>query len=352
MRKQDRKKLILEIIEKAEKLNISQLLKELEGKTEKLPAQITINRDLRELVEEKLIEKSGQGPAVYYTLPAEYELIRDIDREDYFRRDIDNRSVRVNFNFEIFDLFKDFYIFNSDELSVLDELAKKYKKKIKNIPADIAKKEFERLAIDLSWKSSRIEGNTYDLLETENLIKENKEAAGHSRAEAVMILNHKKTLDYINAHKEKFREISISKIEDVHYLLTKDMDISRNLRTRMVGITGTNYRPPDNEHQIKEAMERICALVNGKKNVFAKAVLLNLLIAYVQPFVDGNKRTSRFMGNAALMAGGLSPLSFRSIDEVEYKKAIILFYEQNNIKYFKELFMDQFKFAVDNYFLA
>jgi len=77
-----------------------------------------------------------------------------------------------------------------------------------------------------------------------------------------------------------------------------------------------------------------------------------LLIAYIQPFVDGNKRASRLCGNAILQSFDFCPLSYRSMNEIEYKKAILLFYEQNNISYFKELFIKQFEFAVKNYFGA
>ena len=78
--------------------------------------------------------------------------------------------------------------------------------------------------------------------------------------------------------------------------------------------------------------------------------MLILMISYIQPFADGNKRTARVLGNAVLLANNICPLSYREADESEYKKAVILFYEQNSARYFKEIFMQQFKFAVDNYF--
>ena len=90
--------------------------------------------------------------------------------------------------------------------------------------------------------------------------------------------------------------------------------------------------------------------MNETEDIFEKAVILMLLIAYIQPFVDGNKRTSRLSGNAILQSFDSCPLSYRSMDEIEYKKAVLLFYEQNNIAYFKELFLKQFEFAVENYF--
>jgi Fic family protein len=205
--------------------------------------------------------------------------------------------------------------------------------------------------IELSWKSSRIEGNTYSLLETESLILQHEEAIGHKKEEATMILNHKKALDYVRAEAEFFKTLSIPKIEDIHSLLIGGLGVTKGLRKSGVGIVGTKYRPLDNLHQIREAMEKMCVAINGEPDPFAKSLLASVLIAYIQPFADGNKRTSRIIGNALLMAYGACPLSYRSANETEYKKAVILFYEQGNMRYYKELFIQQFAFAVGNYFL-
>ena len=74
------------------------------------------------------------------------------------------------------------------------------------------------------------------------------------------------------------------------------------------------------------------------------------MLSYIQPFSDGNKRVARIMANALLIAGNHCPVSFRTVDTVDYKKAMLLFYEQNNILAFKQIFINQFKFAVENYF--
>ncbi len=94
----------------------------------------------------------------------------------------------------------------------------------------------------------------------------------------------------------------------------------------------------------------MCELVNHKENVFEKALLTLVLISYIQPFMDGNKRTARIVSNALLMNHNFCPISFRTVDSVEYKKAMLLFYEQNNISSFKEIFISQFEFAVNTYF--
>jgi len=114
--------------------------------------------------------------------------------------------------------------------------------------------------------------------------------------------------------------------------------------------SGTNYKPLDNEHQIRESLEDMCRLINRKNNVFKKSLLALVLLSYIQAFNDGNKRTARIVSNAILIANQYCPISFRTIDAVEYKKAMLIFYEQNNISVFKKIFIEQFRFAVKTYF--
>ena len=106
----------------------------------------------------------------------------------------------------------------------------------------------------------------------------------------------------------------------------------------------------DNEYQIKEALEDMCILVNKQKDVFAKALLVLILLSYIQAFSDGNKRTARIISNAILINNKFCPISFRTVDSIEYKKAMLIFYEQNNISAFKQIFISQFEFAVKTYF--
>ena len=146
------------------------------------------------------------------------------------------------------------------------------------------------------------------------------------------------------------KRLSVSNIEDIHTLLTKNLSVDRGIRHRRVGITGTNYHPLDNEFQIREALRDTCTLVNGKVDVFEKALLTLVLLSYIQAFSDGNKRTARITSNAILIANGYCPLSFRSVDSIDYKKAMLIFYEQNNLYAFKQIFIQQFEFAVKEYF--
>jgi len=344
----ERQNAILAFIEASKTVSIGQIFEHIQKDFKKI-TRITISRDLEKLLKLGLIEKQGESRrAILYQISPQYSVLKKIDVEKYFANDVDQRKVREKFNFDIFDMLKN--IFTETEKNKLSELNEIYRQKIKNVSPDALKKEIERLNIDFSWKSSKIEGNTYSLLETEQLIKNQQEASGHSKEEATMILNHKKALDYIGSNKNDFQSVSVAKVENIHSLLVDGLNVTKNLRKTLVGITGTNYKPLDNEFQIKEALEKTCKIVNETKDVFEKAVILMLLIAYIQPFVDGNKRTSRLSGNAVLQSFDSCPLSYRSMDEIEYKKAVLLFYEQNNISYFKELFLKQFEFAVENYF--
>ena len=313
-------------------------------------SKVTVIRDLDFLLKEGLIEKSGAARGIKYQPKLTNELLRKFDVEEYFSVDIDNRTIKYEqFNFEIFNSLKS--IFSKSECEHLEKVNSKYATQVKSLSSTILRKEFERLLIELSWKSSQIEGNTYSLLDTEALIKENQEADGHKKEEAVMILNHKRALECIFENKDYYKNLSLVKIAELHEILTRDLSISRGLRTAPVGITGTNYKPLSNQHQIRESMEKLVTLINKTENVIEKALIAVLMISYIQPFEDGNKRTGRILANAILFSNNYCPLSYRSVKESEYKKAVILFYENNSLDYFKQIFMEQFEFAVKKYFI-
>jgi Fic family protein len=165
-----------------------------------------------------------------------------------------------------------------------------------------------------------------------------------------MLLNHKEAIDFIVEQPDYLYPLTVTKIENLHAILIKELGVSKNLRHKRVAISGTNYLPIDNEWQIKEALEQMCNLVNSKLNFFEKALLVLLLISYIQPFMDGNKRTARIVSNAVLLHFKYCPISFRTVDSIDYKKALLLFYEVNNITTFKKIFIVQYAFAVNTYF--
>ena len=311
----------------------------------------TVKRILAGLVESGQAVVIGQGRATRYSVSAQAHVTMPLNIDTYFEKETDERIVQTDFNFELInDILPKVELFTPQEKEQLDALQAQFTKNIKDITPTEYRKEMERLGIDLSWKSSQIEGNTYSLLETEKLLKEKQTAQGKTKEEAVMLLNHKDARDYILEEPEHLKELTIRRIEELHTLLVKELDVDKGIRRRRIGVIGTNYRPLDNEFQIREALEDSCRLINGKESVFEKALLALVLISYIQAFSDGNKRTARMTSNAILIANRYCPISFRTVDSVDYKKAMLIFYEQNNISAFKKIFIDQFAFAVGTYF--
>jgi Fic family protein len=318
---------------------------------EKIVAFATVKRTINVLLEKNLVASTGRGKSTRYALSKAFDILVPIDIETYFEKEIDQREIKETFNFDLIkETLKNVLIFTKEEIEKLSNLQNQFSANISKLSITEFNKEFERLAIDLSWKSSQIEGNTYSLLETERLLKEKETAAGKTKDEAVMLLNHKEALDFILANPDYISPLAVSRIEDIHSLLIDGLGIDRNIRNRRVGISGTNYKPLDNEFQIKEALEDLCLLINSRESIFDKSILALVLLSYIQPFSDGNKRTARIISNAILINNKYCPISFRTVDSIDYKKAMLVFYEQNNISAFKKIFIEQFEFAVKTYF--
>ncbi|MDA3818940.1 MAG: Fic family protein [Candidatus Delongbacteria bacterium] len=311
----------------------------------------TLKRTLSKLTSNNYIITRGKGKGTKYLISPVYGLIQPVDLDQYYEKEIDERSIKKNFNFQIItDVLWNHNVITTYELAKIEKLNRILSSIVAQLSATEYKKELKRFAIDLSWKSSQIEGNTYSLLETEKLLNEKETASGKTKEEAVMLLNHKEALDFIVKNPDYLSPLSISKIKGIHSILVKELQIDRNIRKRRIGISGTNYKPLDNKFQLTEALANACDVINKKENVFEKSLLALVLISYIQPFADGNKRTARMVSNAILVNENHCPLSFRTVDSIDYKKAILLFYEQNNMSSFKDIFINQFEFAVKSYF--
>ena len=314
-------------------------------------SEATLKRHIAAGIQHGDINVDGRARATRYRLSNQAHLLMPLNLDTYFSQDVDHRQVQTSFNFELIrEQLPVVRLFSDEEMAYLHELQAEFRQHVSEMTPNEYRKEMERLGIDLSWKSSQIEGNTYSLLETERLLRESKTADGKTKEEAVMLLNHKDALRFILDNPDYLQTLTVSHIEDIHQLLTKELAVDRGIRHRRVGITGTNYHPLDNEFQIREALHDTCDLVNGKDNVFEKALLTLVLLSYIQAFSDGNKRTARITSNAILIANSYCPLSFRSVDSIDYKKAMLIFYEQNNLYAFKQIFVNQFEFAVREYF--
>jgi len=171
-------------------------------------SRFTILRDVGFLLEKNIIKKQGKGRAVKYGLSSINSILSHIDPVEYFKKGPDERNVRFDsFNQNIFDWLPD--IFLKQEKEELNVNNNKYIKRVKKMDEVLFKKEIERITIELSWKSSQIEGNTYTLIDTEMLIKKRIEAEGHNKEEAIMIMNHKNAIDYIFNNKNEFKKLDL-----------------------------------------------------------------------------------------------------------------------------------------------
>jgi len=309
---------------------------------------VTVKRALSKMADVGVLSSVGSGRSASYNISSIGRIFADVDARSYCSADPDKRYGLKKYNFDLLRSLPG-KIFSDNELLDLDSATAEYKKRTEQSPQAIQKKELERMIIELSWKSSKIEGNTYTLLDTEKLILENKEAEGHSKKEAQMILNHKDAFNYIHSNSDQFKTVTKKNLEDLHAILAKDLGVGLGLREKPVGVVGSIYSPLDNIYQITEAVEALGTAVSRMSTAYDKSLVALLGVGYIQPFEDGNKRTSRLMANALLLSHGLAPLSYRSIDENEYREAMLVFYELNSAMPFKKIFMSQYDFAARNY---
>ncbi len=304
-------------------------------------------RELNRLVEQGLVVTSGEARATVYTITPQARIVVFWDVEEYLSQDPSTRqALYKSLQPELFTTIKG--IIGKPPEAI--EKASTNRQATSGSDSVTARKDLERFVIELSWKSSKIEGNTYTLLDTERLIKEAKEAVGHPHDEAVMILNHKKAFEYVWEHQNLFKELTKTQVEEVHQLLVEGLHVPIGLREHPVGITGTIYVPPASQIEIAPYLHDIISTINSIEEPLEKAMACLVLLPYLQPFADGNKRTSRLLANAVLLAHGYPPLSYRGIDEQAYKGALILFYEQGSLANFRELYLKQLEESAENYF--
>jgi fido (protein-threonine AMPylation protein)/DNA-binding transcriptional ArsR family regulator len=342
-----RQKQILELINKSDSLSRLEIKEKLESPF--LASIPTIARDLAYLLKNRFVTVHGEGRNTRYSGINLSPLLKYFDIDRYFSLDPDQRTgAKKSFNPDVFGIIDG--LFSPSERKELNQIFKNFGTESQSGNKDIYLREVERFVIELSWKSSKIEGNTYSLLDTETLIKQKIEAKGHPKDEAVMILNHKKAFETILANRNDYKNMLFSQITQLHNILVKDLNVTTGIRNQAVGITGTTYQPLDNEWQIREAMDNFVTCLNRAEYPLEKALLTIAMISYIQPFADGNKRTARMLANAILLANDFYPLSYRSVDETFYKKSLVLFYEQNSLYYLKQIIVDQYKFALNTYF--
>lgn len=309
----------------------------------------TLQRDLNVLIEAGLVMRQGEARAVTYSVTSAGRMNLALSREELERLFAQEKRAALSYDFNRLHTLAETSLFTDKEQRQLDEYNSVFQAKLQKAPKDIIRRERERITIELSWKSSQFEGNTYSLLETETLLKEGMPAPGKTQEETTMVLNHKKALDFSEQHSNLFADhLEVQTIIEVHKRLADGL-FDYGLRERLVGITGTVYKPLENKFQIEDELKRLCNVINSKENIYEKALLAFTYVCYLQAFNDGNKRTGRILANAILYAYDSFPLSLRAVDAHTYKLAILAFYELGILGNAKQVFIDQASFAAENY---
>lgn len=204
-----------------------------------------------------------------------------------------------------------------------------------------AQRIFNRLLIDLSYNSSRLEGNTYSLLDTQKLLLEGLAAGNKLDAEKIMLLNHKEAIRFLVDGINRM-EISTDNIRSLHYLLADGL-VARNhagqIRSDPVRVSSSVYIPLDNQHRLEQQLALIADKAQRIGDPFEQSFFLLVHLSYLQAFIDVNKRTARLASNIPLVRHNLAPLSFNDIDKDDYASAVIVTYELNETRPLAELYV-------------
>jgi hypothetical protein len=205
-----------------------------------------------------------------------------------------------------------------------------------------ARKILSRLLIDLSWNSSRLEGNTYSLLETERLLELGEAARGKNARETQMILNHKAAIELLV---EQAEEIGFNRytILNLHALLSdnllEDPRACGRLRAGPVTIGGSVYHPLEMPQVIEECFHLCLDKADAVADAFEQSFFIMVHLPYLQPFEDVNKRVARMAANIPFIRGNLSPLSFLDVPEQEYIEGVLGVYELNRVELLRDVFV-------------
>ena len=290
----------------------------------------TIQRDIKSLTSIGLVESEGAGPSRQHAITTLGRLWikRPDEAIDTYLKDDSRRLSHYLFDVpEKITRRINEGVFGPDE----DAIVTQYQKFLESLDATLLARWRQKWLIEFAWKSSSIEGNTYSELETETLLLDKIEATGKTHQEATMIVNHQKAYDFILENKGSFKTISRAQVIKLHETLVQEFDVSFGLRTAAVRISGSRYIPLSHSAQIDKNFTKVVDAVNSIEKPLDKALATLLLVSYLQPFADGNKRTARVLANAILESYNYPPITLSSIEPTRYRRACIAFYEMTDI---------------------
>ena len=340
---------------------------------EAAPPHRTLQHRLKALVDEGRLIKESTGRSTRYLMPyvevvpsraasgiprgsARVEVASLLSGagtkiRDYVRRPPEAREP-VGYDRDFLDSYRpnDSFYLSEEERT---QLAETGRSGVAEQPAGTyAKQILSRLLIDLSWNSSRLEGNTYSLLDTIRLIEAGQEAEGKDAREALMILNHKAAIEFLvdGAGDIGFNRYTILNLHAaLADNLLPDPEAPGRLRYGSVGITGSVFHPLELPQSIEECFDRVLAIVSAIEDPFEQAFFAMVHLPYLQPFDDDNKRVSRLAANIPLIKANLSPLTFEDVPRDLYTEAILGVYELRRTELLRDLFLWAYRRSAARY---
>jgi len=210
----------------------------------------------------------------------------------------------------------------------------------------------DRLLVDLSWASSRLEGNTYSLLDTRRLIEHGQAAEGKDAAETQMILNHKAAIEFLVDSAEEL-DFNRRTILNLHALLSDnllpDPGASGRLRRIPVEIERSVYHPLEMPQLIDECFQQLVDTGAAIHEPFEQAFFAMVHLPYLQPFEDVNKRVSRLAANIPLIRHNVCPLSFVDVPQQSYVDGLLGVYELNRVELLRDVFVWAYERSAQRY---
>ena len=330
------------------------------------PTRRTLQRWLNALVGQGRLRKEGQARSTRYLLPVQaapeaadaapgdvfFPLSDEARAIDIAVRQPVQHRTPVGYRRSFLDSYRPnttFYLHAAlrAELQALGQGA------AHNAPAGTyARSIANRLLIDLSWNSSRLEGNTYSLLETERLLSAGDAAEGKGALEAQMILNHKAAIEFLM---DCTPDMGFNRytLLNLHALLSDnllpDPTASGRLRTVAVGIGQAVFLPLEGPQLIAECFAQVLDTAAAIQDPLEQAFFAMVHLPYLQPFEDVNKRVSRLAANIPLIQHNLCPLSFVDVPPAAYISAMLGVYELNRIELLRDVFAWAYKRSCARY---
>lgn len=308
----------------------------------------TVRRWLSEFIQDGLVEKIGQKRATKYqaiktlnnSQPASHFSMVSLSILQQIHRPIYER-MPVAYNEKWFNSYqpnKTYYL-TLDTRTKLQQAGIRAKKE--DPAGTYAHQIFNRLLIDLSYNSSRLEGNTYSLLDTKRLLLEGTSAADKLDEEKIMILNHKEAIRYLVDSAPSI-DVSTQTICTLHYLLADGLVEAKyagKVRDHAVRISGSTYMPFEDPNQLRQSLNNIAKKAAMIEDPYEQSIFLLIHLSYLQAFADVNKRTARLSANISLVTKNYVPQSFNEVERDDYTSAMIAIYELQDVRPLTDLYV-------------